>query len=425
MTQGERPSPDELSRLLRDLAPQVLAAVARRHGDFSVAEDSVQEALIAAAAQWPGAGIPDNPKGWLYHVAMRRIIDQLRSDLARRRREEAAHVWADWAFVPGPDSDVSVERDDSLALVFMCCHSALTPATAVALTLRAVGGLTTGEIAAAFMVPEATMAQRISRAKQSIKGSGVGFELPTGGDFQSRLTATLHVLYLMFNEGYTATSGPGLMRTDLSNEAIRLTRMLRRLLPADREVTALLALMLLTDARREARSGPGGALIPLDEQDRSRWNRDQIDEGLALVAAGFARDSVGPYQVQAAIAAAHDAAPSAEATDWRTIRALYELLMDMSDNPMVALNHAVAVAMVDGPEVGLKLLSALDADPRMHDHYRLLAVRAHLHERLGEHERAVVNFTAAAVKTASQPERDYLTRKAARLASSEPTSGGQ
>ncbi|HEX8695272.1 MAG TPA: sigma-70 family RNA polymerase sigma factor [Longimicrobium sp.] len=410
-------SPVTVEHLLRELAPQVLGAVARRHGDFAAAEDAVQEALIAAAAQWPAAGVPANPRGWLYHVALRRITDHLRSEMARRRREDgvASQVWAEWAFVPPPDGEVGVDRDDTLVLLFMCCHPALTPASAVALTLRAVGGLTTAEIAAAFLVPEATMAQRISRAKQSIRASGVPFEMPGAAERAERLGAVLHVLYLIFNEGYTSSSGPDLNRPDLSNEAIRLARTLHDLLPGDGEVAGLLALMLLTDARRAARTGPNGELVPLDEQDRTLWDQELIAEGTRLVSEALSRGSAGPYQLQAAVAAVHDEAARAEDSDWPQVLALYGLLRRMSDNPMVALNHAIAAAMVHGPAVGLELLRPLDADARIAGHYRLDAVRAHLHERAGDPGRALAHYRAAAERTASLPERNYLLTKAARL----------
>jgi RNA polymerase sigma factor (sigma-70 family) len=407
--------------LLRDLAPQVLGAVARRHGDFAAAEDAVQEALIAAATQWPASGIPANPRGWLYHVALRRITDHLRSELARRRREEAvaSELWAEWAFVPPPDVEVGVDADDTLVLLFMCCHPALTPASAIALTLRAVGGLTTAQIASAFLVPEATMAQRISRAKGSIKASGAPFSMPGGAERAGRLGAVLHVLYLVFNEGYTSSTGPTLQRPDLSGEAIRLARAVHALLPDDGEVAGLLALMLLTDARRAARTGPAGELIPMDEQDRTLWDPALIAEGVALVSGALSRGPVGPYQLQAAIAAVHDEAARVEDTDWPQILALYGVLERISDNPMVSLNRAVAAAMVHGPQAGLELLAALDGDARIAGHYRLEAVRAHLHERAGDPARAIAHYRAAAERTASTPERDYLTLKAARLAAAQ------
>ncbi|MDB4948446.1 MAG: sigma-70 region 2 domain protein [Gemmatimonadetes bacterium] len=407
-----------VGHLLRELAPQVLGAVARRHGDFAAAEDAVQEALIAAAERWPATGIPQNPRGWLYHVALRRITDHLRSEMARRRREDAvaSEVWADWAFVPPLDAEVGVDGDDSLVLLFMCCHPALTSASAIALTLRAVGGLTTAEIASAFLVPEATMAQRISRAKQSIKASGVPFDMPGADERAARLAAVLHVLYLIFNEGYTTSAGPSLHRTDLSNEAIRLARALRALLPDDGEVAGLLALMLLTDARRAARTGASGELIPLDEQDRTLWDRGLIAEGVALVSHALSTSPTGYYQLQAAVAAVHDEAARVEDTDWPQILALYGVLKRLSDNPMVALSHAIAAAMVHGPPAALALLDVLDGDARVAGHYRLDAVRGHLHERAGDPARAIAHYRAAAERTTSVPERDYLTMKAARLA---------
>ena len=407
----ERPLDQDALHLLRDLAPHVLGVVARRYGDFADAEDAVQEALIAATQQWPIAGVPTNPRGWLYQVAIRRLSDQARSDQARRTREEKV-VEDEAPYAPPPDAELGLDEDDTLVLLFMCCHPALTPASAIALTLRAVGGLTTTEIALAFLVPEATMAQRISRAKQRIKASGVGFAMPGNAERSERLAAVLHVLYLMFNEGYTSSSGPQLNRIDLSNEAIRLTRALRTLLPGDAEVSGLLALMLLTDARRAARTGPHGELIPLDEQDRSRWDADAIREGVALVSQALGQQRIGTYQVQAAIAAIHDEAPAACDTDWPQILALYTLLERMSDNPMVSLNRAIAVAMVRGASVGLELLEKIGKDPRLADHYRLDAVRAHLFDKIGDHERARVHYLRAAEGTLSIPERDYLTQKA-------------
>jgi RNA polymerase sigma factor (sigma-70 family) len=411
-----------IGHLLRELAPQVLGVVARRHGDFADAEDAVQEALIAAAKQWPVEGIPGNPRGWLYHVALRRLTDHLRSEVARRRREDAvaSELLATWAFVPPPDVEIGVAQDDTLVLLFMCCHPALTPASAIALTLRAVGGLTTGEIARAFLVPEATMAQRISRAKQTISASKMPFSMPTDGERAERLGSVLHVLYLIFSEGYTSSMGHVLYRTDLSNEAIRLTRTLHGLLPGDGEVVGLLALMLLTDARRAARTGEGGELIPLDEQDRSLWDQHMIREGTALVSEALAGRAVGPYQLQAAVAALHDEAARVADTDWPQILALYGLLKRMDDNPMVALNHAIAAAMVHGPAAGLELIEALGADARISGHYRLDAVRGHLLEMAGDRPRAIAHYRKAAERTTSIPERAYLTTKAARLEVARP-----
>jgi RNA polymerase sigma factor (sigma-70 family) len=409
-----------VSHLLRELAPQVLAAVARRYGDFADAEDAVQEALIAASTQWLSDGVPANPRGWLYQVAVRRLTDQVRAEMARRRREDvvATEMSAIETVVPSLVGEVGVDEDDTLVLLFMCCHPALTPPSAIALTLRAVGGLTTAEIANAFLVPEATMAQRISRAKQSIKASKIPFAMPTDAERAGRLASVLQILYLIFNEGYASSTGAELARTDLSNEAIRLTRAVSALIPSDGEVTGLLALLLLTDARRIARTGPHGELIPLDEQDRARWNHDLIDEGVALVARGLAGGVAGPYLLQAAIAAVHDQAQRAEDTDWRQILTLYETMLRIADNPIVSLNHAIASAMVHGPTRGLDLLTALDADVRIAGHYRLDAVRGHLYERSGERERAIAHYRAAAERTSSIPERDYLLLKASRLSSS-------
>jgi len=403
--------------LLRELAPQVLGAVIRRFRDFSAAEDAVQEALLAAAVQWPEEGVPDNPRGWLIQVAARRMTDQLRSELARRRRETVVVMQSppDEQLTPSLDSGDGMEQDDTLILLFMCCHPALTRPSAIALTLRAVGGLTTAEIANAFLVPEATMAQRISRAKLRIKTSGVPFRMPTDQERAERLGAVLHVLYLIFNEGYSSSIGPNLQRSDLANEAIRLTRAVHNLLPDVGEVSGLLALMLLTDARRPARTGPDGELIPLTEQDRTLWDRNAIAEGVALITDTLSRGSIGAYQLQAAVAAVHDEAVRAEDTDWPQIVALYGLLKRMSDNPMVTLNHAIAVAMVNGPPAGLELLKALDADERMAGHYRLDAVRAHLLEMAGDREAAIARYRAAAGRTTSIPERNYLSTKAARL----------
>ncbi|MGB3441644.1 MAG: sigma-70 family RNA polymerase sigma factor [Actinophytocola sp.] len=388
--------------LLRDLAPQVLGALMRRHDDFAAAEDAVQDALIAAAEQWPRDGLPDYPRGWLIQVAHRRMLDHLRSEQSRRRREEE-HPHQ-------PPPEVS-DQDDTLVLLFMCCHPALKPADAIALTLRAVGGLTTAEIAHAFLIPEKTMAQRISRAKLRIRESGIPFRLPAERD--AGLASVLQVLYLVFNEGYAST-GPDLQRRDLSAEAIRLARALHALLPDDSEVTGLLALMLLVDARREARTGRNGELIPLTEQDRDRWDRPSIDEGIALVTAALPSGPVGPYQVQAAINAVHDEAKTADDTDWPQLLALYGVLRGMSENPMVALNHAVAFAMVHGPAAALDLLTTIAADKRIAGHHRLHAVRAHLLEMAGNHAAATEEYRIAAARTTSVPEQRYLMLRAAR-----------
>ena len=409
-----------IGHLLRELTPQVIGIVVRRFRDFAAAEDAVQEASIAAAMQWPREGVPANPRAWLTQVAFRRMSDHIRSETARRRRETEAAEEA--ARADSPSGDAAPQEDDTLVLLFMCCHPALTPASAIALTLRAVGGLSTAEIASAFLVPEATMAQRISRAKQTIRESGIPFQLPTAEERGERLRSVLHVLYLIFNEGYTASAGSHLHRADLSHEAIRLARIVRHLQPADTEAAGLLALMLLTDARRQARTGPNEELIPLAQQDRSLWDGEQIAEGVALLSATLPKGSVGPYQLQAAIAAVHDEAARAEDTDWPQILALYEVLKRMSDNPVVMLNYAIAAAMLHGPKSGLELLDRLRSDPRIGDHYRMDAVRAHLLEMAGDAEAAARHYRAAAGKTANLPERDYLLMQAARLGPGESTS---
>ncbi|MEV0425452.1 sigma-70 family RNA polymerase sigma factor [Micromonospora sp. NPDC050495] len=403
--------------LLRTLAPQVLGVLVRRHGQFYACEDAVQEALLAAATQWPAQGVPEHPRSWLVTVATRRLTDEWRSERARRDREVAVAVRepAYAAAAPAADEEPPAE-DDTLKLLFLCCHPALTGSAQVALTLRAVGGLSTAEIARAYLVPEATMSQRIRRAKQRVEAAGARFVLPSPADRDDRLRAVLRVLYLIFNEGYTASSGDELHRAELTREAIRLARELHRLLPEDGEVAGLLALMLLTDSHRAARTGPGGELIPLAEQDRSRWDRAEIAPGVALVTEALTWSAPGPYQVQAAIAAVHAEAPSAAETDWPQIVALYRVLARIAPNPMVTLNQAAAVAMVDGPRAGLALLASLDADDRTAGHHRLAAVRAHLLELAGERAAARAAYLAAARATTSRPEQRYLEVRAARLA---------
>jgi len=399
--------------VLRDLAPQVLGALVRRSGDFADAEDAVQDALLAAATQWPSEGRPDNPRGWLIQVGSRRLADRARSESSRRRREQEAAV-----LQPAVPPRVSGD-DDSLTLLFLCCHPSLTPASAIALTLRAVGGLSTAEIGRALLVPEATMAHRISRAKQRIRASGEPFRMPTGSDFTDRLRSVLQVLYLIFNEGYASSSGAQVERLELSGEAIRLTRLMHDLLPEDPEVTGLLALMLLTDARRPARTGDDGHLIPLSEQDRTRWDQARIIEGVALISAALPQGRLGEYQVQAAIAAVHDDARLAAETDWAQILALYGLLERMTGNPVVRLNRAVAAAMVNGPQAGLELL--VDLDGQLTGNHRLDAVRGHLQEMAGDRVAALHHYRDAAASTTITAERDYLRTRASRLAT--PTAG--
>src|SRR5499425_3290054 len=417
MTEAARAQ--DIGELLCELAPQVLGALVRRYGQFGACEDAVAGAMADAVASWPAGGVPESPKGWLLTVASRRLIDEVRSERARRRREQdhaAATVALEQPQEPGLD------RVDSLILLFLCCHPALSGPSQIALTLRAVGGLSTAQIAAAFLVPEDTMAQRISRAKEAIRASGARFDMPALAERPARLRIVLHVLYLIFNEGYTATAGTGLTTPELSDEAIRLTRWLHRLLPQDPETTGLLALMLLTDARRGARTGPDGSLIPLSEQDRSSWDRDRIAEGVALVSAVLPAGQVGPYQVQAAIAAVHDESESMDTTDWPQILGLYQLLEQLAPGPMVSLNRAVAVAMVGGPAAGLDLLRELESDRRLGSHHRLHSTRAHLLEMSGDIAGAAASYREAARRTTSLPERRYLADRATRLASQRKTS---
>ena len=406
----------EVEDLLRRLTPQVLGAVVRRFGNFDLAEDATQEALIAAAARWPRDGLPDNPKGWLIAVAARRLTDLLRADQARRHREETVAQWAvAGSGLPPVCERNPADRDDTLVLFFMCCHPSLPAVSQIALTLRAVGGLNTAEVARALLAAEDTVTRRITRAKQSIKNSGVPFALPPPGQMPDRLGAVLRVLYLIFNEGYAATSGTELLRLELAEEAIRLGRALHEALPDDSEVTGLLALMLLVHARHRARTAPDGSLIPMAEQDRSRWDRAAIDEGIALITTALPRGPTGPYQLQAAIAAVHGEAESADTTDWAQIAALYGVLLRMDDNPVVALNHAVAVAMATGPRTGLALLSRLESDPRVNADRRFHAVRGHLLERSGDRQAALDAYQEAARRATNLQQQRYLNRQIARL----------
>ena len=401
--------------LLRDLAPQVLAALVRRNGDFAACEDAVQEALLAAARQWPVEGVPERPRGWLVTVASRRLTDEIRAAGARRRREELDGVQRPADADVAAAADEHVEPDDELALLFLCCHPALTAPSQMALTLRAVGGLTTAEVAAAFLVPEATMAQRISRAKQRIVEAGGRFEEPSPAEREARLAVVRHVLYLVFNEGYSATSGAQLQRRELAAEAIRLARRLHDLVPDDAEATGLLALMLLTDARHAARVGPAGELVPLAEQDRSSWDGALIAEGVGLLMGVLPLGRVGPFQLQAAIAAVHDEAASVDDTDWVEIAGLYALLERVDPSPVVTLNRAVAVGMVEGPAAGLAMVDAVEADGRLKDHHRVHLVRGHLLERAGDTDGARAELREAARRTTSLPERRHLERRIAEL----------
>jgi RNA polymerase sigma factor (sigma-70 family) len=391
--------------LLRECAPQVLGAVVRRYGDFDTSEDAVQEALLAASRQWPVDGVPERPTAWLITVAARRRIELLRNEAARRRREESV-------FAAAADPPPVSEVDDSLTLLLLCCHPALTTVSQVALTLRAVGGLTTAEIARALLVPEKTVGQRISRAKQRIREAGARFVLPPAAERAERLAAVRQVLYLIFNEGYTASAGPRLHRVELSAEAIRLTRQLHEQVPDDGEVAGLLALMLLTDARRPSRVTADGDLVPLAEQDRSRWDAAAIAEGVALITESLRRAPIGPYQVQAAIAAVHDEAARVEDTDWPQILQLYGVLSVLAPNPMVTLNRIVALAEVEGPAAALAQLA--DAE-ELAGHHRVAAVRAHLLELSGDRAAARDEYRRAARLTLSVPEQRYLEARAARL----------
>jgi RNA polymerase sigma factor (sigma-70 family) len=402
------PAEPAVANLLRELAPRVLGVLVRRNGDFDDCEDAVQEALLAAAVSWPVDGVPANPTGWLIRTSSRRLVEIWRKDAARRRREDV------YALEPTPPPGTVSEVDDTLALVFLCCHSELTAVSQVAMTLRALGGLSTAEIARALLVPEATIGQRISRAKARIRDSGAQFRTPTAGERDERLPAVLHVLYLIFNEGYTATSGEALNRVELSSEAIRLTRQLRAILPEEGEVAGLLALMLLTDARRAARTRLDGALIPLAEQDRRRWDKAAIAEGVAILEATLPVAKPGPYQLQAAIAAVHDEAADVTSTDWPQILALYDVLAALAPGPMVALNRIVAVAMVHGPAAALAELDDSAADPALSGHHRVDAVRAHLLDELGDQDGAREHYLRAAQRTRSLPERRYLLARATR-----------
>lgn len=404
-----------LDELYRSCAPRALAALVRRYGDFGTAEDAVQEALLAAARQWPGEGVPQDPTAWLVTVASRRLIDQQRAEHARAEREQLVtrRTPADRLVAPAADRTAAghaAETDDSLTLLLLCCHPVLPRPGQVALTLRALGGLTTAQIARAFLVPEATMAQRISRAKARLRQAGARFTVPPARELPSRVAAVTDVLYLIFTEGHTTSTGTGLYDVSLTGEAIRLARHLYQLLPDAGEVAGLLALMLLTDARRAARIADGGALVPLAEQDRTRWDRAPIAEGIALVEAALPAGPVGPYQLQAAIAAVHAEAAHAEDTDWAQIDVLYQMLTDLAPGPAVTLNHAVAVAMVRGPRAGLRMLEPLDATLR--GNHRLHAVRAHLLDLAGRHDEARAEYTAAARLTTSIPEQRYLNERA-------------
>lgn len=417
-----------LDTVWRDCAPAVLGALVRRYGHFDAAEDAVQEALVAAARQWPADGVPRDPKAWLIRVASRRLVDRLRADEARARREQRAarslapagdrsgisggHIVGNSGSAHGTATD----RDDTLAVMLLCCHPALSRPSQIALTLRAVAGLSTAQIARAFLVPEPTMAQRISRAKVRLEQEAEPFAALPRDELPARLAAVMHVLYLVFTEGHAATAGAHLTAPALGDEAIRLARELRRLLPGDGEAAGLLALMLLTAARRPARTGPDGSFVPLADQDRSRWDRAMIAEGVALVEAALPVGPVGPYQLQAAIAAVHDEAPTAADTDWAQIDQLYGMVATVAPSPVVTLNQAVAVAEVRGPQAGLAMIEPLTDDRSMRLNHRLHAVRAHLLERAGRADEALAACRRAAELATSLPEQRHLQAEVARLA---------
>ncbi len=404
----------DVEDLLRRLTPRVLGALVRRYGHFDLAEDATQEALLAAVTQWPRDGLPHEPTAWLVTVAARRLTDLLRAEQARRRREDAvARCTVTEVEGPGAGGVRSADVDDTLVLLFMCCHPSLSVASQIALTLRAVGGLSSAEIGRALLTSEQTITRRITRAKQSIKDSGVPFAVPPGD--AGRVDAVLRVLYLIFNEGYASTAGAQLLRVDLAEEAIRLTRTLHEIVPDDSEVSGLLALMLLVHARHRARTAADGSLISMADQDRGLWDRAAIEEGVALVTAALPRGPTGPYQLQAAIAAIHDEADTAHDTDWTQIAALYGVLLRLDDNPVVALNHAVAVSMVAGPGAGLALLHGLEADARMATGRRFHAARAHLLEQTGDNAAALVAYQTAARYAANTQQQRYLHQQIARL----------
>ncbi|MEV0630851.1 RNA polymerase sigma factor [Nonomuraea wenchangensis] len=409
----------DVEHLLRTEAPQVLGALVRRFGHFDVAEDAVQEALLAASRAWAADGVPDDPRSWLIRVGYRRMVDLLRSEQARRRREHEAGVAELAMGQPARQARPPQETDDSLALLLLCCHPALSATSQVALTLRAVGGLTTAEIAHAFGTTEPTMGTRISRAKQQLARAGARFTPPTGADRDSRMAAVTQVLYLIFNEGYTASAGDELARVDLTREAIRLTRMLRDSLPDDPEVTGLLALMLLTESRRPARTGGDDELVPLEEQDRTRWDPGLIREGTELIDSVWSRHEVGPYQLQAAIAAVHAAAATPEQTDWPQIAALYVWLERLTPTAPVRLSRVVAVAQAYGPGRGLALLDDLNRRHRLDQEpltrRRERAVRAHLLQMTGDTAGAARLYREAAALTGNQVEQRYLLGRAHRL----------
>jgi RNA polymerase sigma-70 factor (ECF subfamily) len=401
--------------VFREERGRLLASLVRQFGDLDLAEEVASDAVATALERWPVDGVPARPGAWLLTTARRKAVDRLRRDKAYAARLAVLQADVDrggHAVGPADDEDVPDER---LRLFFTCCHPALPLDAQVALTLRCLAGLSTPEVARAFLVPAATMAQRIVRAKRKIKGARIPFRVPEGDELLARLPGVLRIVYAIFTEGYAASGGPELVRADLADEAIRLARILHRLLPGEREVAGLLALLLLVDARREARTGPDGQLVLLDEQDRSRWDRESIEEGRRLVVAALQGGRPGPYVLQAAIAAVHDEAADVATTDWPQVVALYDVLADVAPSPVVALNRAVAVAMRDGPAAGLELLDALAADERLRGYHLLPAARADLLRRLGRRAAAAAAYREALSLVGNEPERAYLTRRLAEV----------
>lgn len=416
---SERPDA-ALEAALHGVLPRVLAAVTKRCGDFAAAEDAVQEALLAAMAAWPRDGVPSNAAGWLFTVALRRLADAHDADTARRRREHELASERSAAVSPPAgdeqhDESLAEVGDETLVLLFACCHPALPPSSAIPLMLRALCGVSTAAIARALFVGEATLAQRLVRAKQAIAGSGVPLALPPAAERERRFASVLQTIYLLGNEGHVGNDGDEPLRCPFAAEAIRLARLCVRLLPGHAEAEGLLALLLLTESRRAARQGPAGELIPLDEQDRSRWDRALVAEGAALVATAIARGRIGSYQLQAAIAALHAEAPDVERTDWPQIFALYTLLHGVTGSAFVALNRVVALAMVHGAAAGLAELDRLAEEPLLARGHRLLAVRAHLLQRAGEMAAARAAFERAAELAIDPAEREFLRTRARRL----------
>jgi RNA polymerase sigma-70 factor (ECF subfamily) len=397
----------EIERVFRQEYGRAVAILVRAFGDIDNAEEAVQDAFTTAVQQWPSTGLPQSPVGWIITTARNRAIDRARREATRQDRHAAANL-----LQASDEEEEELVRDDRLELIFTCCHPALAMNVQVALTLRLLGGLTTMEIARAFLVPEVTMAQRIVRAKAKIRDARIPYQVPSEAEFTGRIGAVLAVVYLIFNEGYNASSGDRLVRTDLCDEALRLGRLLRELMPLEPEVKGLLALMLLIDSRRNARLGPNGSLVLLGEQNRALWNRDQINEGLAIARECLRSYNPGPYQIQAAINAIHCEAPTAELTDWREILRLYGCLLALEPNPIIALNRAVALAEVEGAQAGLAAVEELN----LSDYYLFHAIRADLLHRLNRDREAAIAYDVAVDRAGNLKEREFLIRRRQALA---------